>query len=101
MKIKLNKLLVAGMALAATLSLKAQNGMAAVPPAYTDADLNAALGITDSWLWLQNAIVPIAMLVVFLGVVIIMAELQYRQNKILIERLRGEAEMPRQNLESN
>jgi len=45
--------------------------------------------------------VPIAMLVVFLGVVIIMAELQYRQNKILIERLRGEAEMPRQNLESN
>ena len=101
MKTKLNKFLFAGLALAAALPLKAQAGIATAPPAYNDADLNAALGIPDSWIWLQNDIVPLAMLVVFLGVVIIMAELQYRQHKILDERLRGTAEMSRQNLESN
>ena len=101
MKNKLNKFLVAGMALAAARSLNAQADLAAPPLSSTDVDLSATLGIPNSWLWLQYAIVPLAMLVVFLGVIIIMAELQYRQHKILGETLRGTAEMSRQNLESN
>jgi hypothetical protein len=101
MKNKLTKFVVTGMALTATVSLNAQTGMAGVPHAYGDADLNAALGISDSMIWLQNAIVPLAMLVVFLGVVIIMVEQQYRQNKILNETLHSPAEMSCQNLETN
>jgi hypothetical protein len=101
MKNKLKQFVVAGMALAAPLSLNAQTGAADVPHVYGDADLNAALGISDAMIWLQNTIVPLAMLVVFLGVVIIMVELQYRQHKILNERLRSPAEMSHQNLESN
>jgi hypothetical protein len=101
MKNKLKQFVVAGMALAVPLSLNAQTGAADVPHAYGDADLNAALGISDSMLWLQNAIVPLAMLVVFLGVVIIMVEQQYRQNKILNERLHSPTEMSRESLEAN
>jgi len=41
------------------------------------------------------------MLVVFLGVVIIMVEQQYRQNKILNEKLRSPTEMSHENLEAN
>ena len=89
------------MALAAPLSLYAQTGAADVPHAFGDADLDAALGISDSMLWLQNAIVPLSMLVVFLGVVIIMVELQYRQHKILSKRLRSPAEMSHESLETN
>ena len=89
------------MVLGSALSLYAQTGAAEVPHAYGDADLNAALGISDAMLWLQNAIVPLAMLVVFLGVVIIMVEQQYRQNKIQNERLHSPTEMSRENLEAN
>jgi hypothetical protein len=101
MKNKLKQFVVAGMTLTAHLSLNAQTGAADVPHSYGDADLNAALGISDSVLWLQNAIVPLAMLVVFLGVVIIMVELQYRQHKILSKRLRSPAEMSHESLETN
>jgi hypothetical protein len=101
MKNKLKQFVVAGMALAAPLSLYAQTGAADVPHAFGDADLDAALGISDSMLWLQNAIVPLSMLVVFLGVVIIMVEQQYRQNKILNERLHRPTEMSCENLEAN
>ena len=89
------------MVLGSALSLYAQTGAADFSHAYADADLNAALGISDSMLWLQNAIVPLSMLVVFLGVVIIMVEQQYRQNKILNERLHNPAEMSCENLEAN
>lgn len=101
MKTKLKQFIVAGMALAAAVSINAQTDAADIPHAYGDADLNAALGISNSMVWLQNAIVPLAMLVVFLGVVIIMVEQQYRQNKILNERLHSPAEMSCENLETN
>jgi hypothetical protein len=101
MKNKLKQFVVAGMALAAPLSLNAQTGAADVPHAYGDADLNAALSISDAMLWLQNTIVPLAMLVVFLGVIIILVEQQYRQNKILNKKLGNPTEMSRENLESN
>lgn len=101
MKTKLKQFIVAGMASAAAVSMNAQTGLADVPHAYGDADLDAALGISDSMLWLQYAIVPMAMLVVFLGVVIIMVEQQYRQNKILNERLHSPTETSCENLEAN
>jgi hypothetical protein len=101
MKNKLKKVVVGGMVLGSALSLYAQIGTADVPHAFGDADLDAALGISDSMLWLQNAIVPLSMLVVFLGVVIIMVEQQYRQNKILNERLHRPTEMSCENLEAN
>lgn len=87
--------------LSAVLSLRAQNYAQPRQPSFSDSDLNAALGISDAWIWLQNSIVPLAMLVVFLGSIIIMGELHYRQNKILNETLRGLAKAPRPNVESS
>jgi hypothetical protein len=89
MKNYLRKFFMTGMWLSAVLSLRAQNY---VKTSFSDSDLNEALGISDAWIWLQNSIVPLAMLVVFLGSIIIIAELHYRQSKILNETLRRIAE---------
>jgi hypothetical protein len=89
MKNNLIKFLMAGVWLSLATSLRAQNHTGADSRGFSDNDLNAALGISDAWIWLQNSIVPLAMLVVFLGSIIIIAELHYRQSKILNETLRG------------
>jgi hypothetical protein len=100
MKINLTKFFGAGGWLFAAMPLPAQNYMKADPHGFSDSDLNAALGISDAWIWLQNSIVPLTMLAIFLGAIIIIAELYYRQNKILNETLRLMAEMNRQSLKS-
>lgn len=66
---------------------------------FSDSDLNSNLGISDAWIWLQNAIVPLAMLVIFIGAVIIIAELHYRQNKMLSKTLRLVMERQRDRFE--
>jgi hypothetical protein len=97
MKNNLTKFFMTGVCLLATVSLQAQNYTMANQQSFTDSDLNAALGISDAWIWLQNSIVPLAMLAVFLGSIVIIAELHYRQNKMLNETLRAMTEKQRQN----
>jgi hypothetical protein len=100
MKNNLTKFFVAGAGLFLAMSLRAQNYTAANQRGFTDTDLNAVVGLSDAWIWLQNSIVPLSMLAVFLGAIIIVAELHYRQSKILNETLRLMAEMNCQNLRS-
>jgi hypothetical protein len=80
----------------AALPLRAQNHATA---GFSDSDLNATLGISDAWSWLQSAIVPLAMLVIFIGAVINIAELHYRQNKMLSKTLRLVMEKQRDRFE--
>jgi hypothetical protein len=100
MKNNLIKFFAAGAGLFVAMSSGAKNYTETSQSGFNDSDLNAALGISDAWIWLQNSIVPLAMLAIFLGVIIIMAELHYRQNKILGETLRNLAKTKDQNLES-
>jgi hypothetical protein len=100
MKNNLTKIFVTGLGLLAAVSLPAQTYKPASQNGFSDSDLNAALGIPDAWIWLQNSIVPLAMLVFFLGAVIILVELHYHQSKTLNETLRVIAELKRQSLES-
>jgi hypothetical protein len=93
------KFLVTSAGAFAAMSASAQNH-ATIQRSFSDHDLNAALGISDAWIWLQNSIVPLAMLAVFLGAIIIIAELHYRQNKMLNEMLRRLAETNQSNPKS-
>jgi hypothetical protein len=94
MKTNLANFFITGMWLFAVLSVRAQNYAEANQRGFSDSDLNAALGISDAWIWLQNSTVPLAMLVVFLGCFIIVVELHYRQNKMLHETVRRMLEKP-------
>lgn len=82
---------------AAGLALSARNCAAAGVQGGNDFNLNLAPGLADAWLWIPIAIV--AMLLVFLGGVIIMAELHYRPNKILNKTRRCPVETPRKSFE--
>jgi hypothetical protein len=100
MKNNLAKFPAAGAWIFAAMSLEAQNYTKSNQRIFTENDLNAAVGLSDAWIWLQNSIVPLAMLTVFFGVIIVVAELHYRQSKIMSETLRLMAEMNRQSLKS-
>jgi hypothetical protein len=100
MKNNLTKIFVTGLGLLVAGSLPAQNYTGAGQSGFSDSDLNAALGISNAWIWLQNSIVPLSMLVFFLGALIILVEFHYRQSKILSETFRVMAEVKRQNLEA-
>jgi hypothetical protein len=91
---------MAGAWLFAAMPLWAQTYAQVDQRGFSDGDLNTAVGLSDAWIWLQNSIVPLAMLTVFLGAIIIIAELHYRQSKILKETMRLMAEINRQNLKS-
>ncbi|HVU27982.1 MAG TPA: hypothetical protein VHG71_09630 [Verrucomicrobiae bacterium] len=80
MKNNLIKFMITGLLLAAVVSAQAQSYSSA---GMNDGDLNTTLGISSAWIWLQNAIVPLAMLLVFTGAIIIITELYYRQSKML------------------
>ncbi|HVU08835.1 MAG TPA: hypothetical protein VHG89_09860 [Verrucomicrobiae bacterium] len=88
MKNYLIKSMITGLLLAAVVSAQAQSNSSI---SMNDNDLNTTLGISSAWIWLQNAIVPLAMLLVFTGAIIIITELYYRQSKMLGDILRAAA----------